>query len=82
MIWKAKFVPQMWFRDNAVEVEALGADTWDISNADAAAALDAASDGYDWDYLRDSDSAPEWVKEYPGPFEVELISPSGESVTR
>lgn len=77
--WTPQFVPQMWVRDNAVEVDFTGPNTWPISDAAVAEAFEAARAGSDWDYLRDDPSAPFWVREWPGPFYVELVSPDGET---
>ena len=81
MGWKGKFIPQARVNDHAVVIDAYGETTWDITESTVAQAREAARDGSDWDYLRDDDNAPFWVREYPGPFEVELISPSGDAIT-
>lgn len=79
MSWKAKFIPQAWINGYAVEVDALAENTWEITSAAANEAIGMARNSLDWDYLREDDRAPEWVREYPGPFEVELITPAGEA---
>jgi len=81
MTWKAKFVPQMWINDDAVSVDALGDTTWEIGDEIVALAKRSAIRGSDWDYIREDDNAPQWVQDYPGPFEVELVRPDGTAVT-
>ena len=79
MGWTARFIPQMWVNDYAVDVDPLSETNWEITEQSAAEALDRERRGVDWDYLRDDPAAPEWVREWPGPFVVELISPDGET---
>jgi hypothetical protein len=79
---KAIFTPQAWIRDNATDVDCEGENTWVPSDAhvitllrrEAAKGLSArtvfqentdASDG-----LRDDPAAPEWVRNWRGPFYV------------
>jgi hypothetical protein len=81
MDWKAKFIPQAWVNDNAVTIDAYDVDTWDIAEKDALAAIETARGGGDWDYLRDTPDAPHWVREYPGPFQVEIVAPDGDVLT-
>lgn len=78
MGWKAKFVPQMWVNDYAVDVDAYGETTWEIDASAVTEAFDDARRGGDWDYIRDDPNAPFWVREWFGPFYVELISPDGD----
>lgn len=75
MGWTAKLVPQMWVNGQAVEVAATAQTTWPISEYDVDEAIDEARRGSDWDYLREDANAPSWVREWPGPFYIELIGP-------
>ena len=81
MAWKAKFIPQMWVNDTAMDVEAFGDTTWNIDDEIVALARRSANRGADWDFIREDDNAPRWIQEWPGPFEVELVRPDGTSLT-
>lgn len=61
------FRPQAWVRDNAIDVDPQGPTTW----------IDEVPDGieshsYESDELRLSEHAPQWVRDWSGPFEVEI----------
>lgn len=78
MGYKARFVPQAWINDYAVDIDALGETDWDLTDAEAAQALsEARRPCPDLDYLREHFQAPAWVREYPGPFRVELLGSDG-----
>lgn len=62
----AVFVPQVWINDYAVEADVLGPDDWTIE----ASELDPSR--HDQDYLKDSLNAPQWVKDWTGPYEIEV----------
>lgn len=82
MGWKARFVPQAWINDYAVDVDPMGETDWELPEADALEALpEAQSTCADLDYLRDHDGAPDWVRNWNGPFRVELIDPIGVEVS-
>lgn len=80
---KALFVPQKWIDDDAVRVDAEGQAEWIVSqryleNWDAYAAklgLDDSvlyeSTAYN-DEFKNDPAAPEWVRLWRGPFEVEV----------
>lgn len=77
MRYRAEFRPQAWIRDNAVEVDPEGETEWDATEFVLAqspqwreATLDRGKD-YD-DILRDDTNAPEWVREWRGPFDTYL----------
>lgn len=71
-----RFVPQAWLRDNTVEVDPAGPDEWEIPKSrflslfprfeDFAVNFEARDD------LRLEPTAPAWVRQWSGPFEVEL----------
>jgi hypothetical protein len=69
-----RFIAQAWVRNNAIEVDAAGPTTFEVPVADA-----QDTDGYwlpDHDYtsdvLREHHNAPEWIRNWSGPFEVEI----------
>jgi hypothetical protein len=73
----ATFHPQAWFNDWAVDADPEGPITWDVTDylmqlspEKRDAALEP--DTYDSDYLRLTPNAPQWVKEWQGPFYVSV----------
>lgn len=70
---KCTFVPQVWERDYAITLEFENTEnTWEVE-------IDGElpePHSYDSDRLRDVPQAPDWVRVWPGPFEVnyEVIS--------
>lgn len=66
--------PEAWFRDNAIEVDPQGAVDWDI-DADE---LDPTQP--DLDYLKSSRKAPNWVREWTGPFTITMTIQHGDLV--
>jgi hypothetical protein len=66
---QAYFHPQVWIRDTAIEVDPLGDTVWDVG----AVPDDMEDDDYPSDNLRDHDNAPQWVKDWPGPYWIEII---------
>ncbi len=73
--WKARFVPKAWIRGNEVEVDPWGETDWELTDEEATQAAADLEQGSDLDYLRENDLAPEWVKQWRGPFDVELLGP-------
>jgi hypothetical protein len=72
----AKFIPQAWVRDYAMEVDSEGEDKWDVTDAILSMPCEEAlamQDGqYESDSLRELPSAPKWVRDWGGPFCVEV----------
>lgn len=72
----ATFHPQVWVRDDALEVDPSGLRTWDVTEEIQAMgrepALALEDDDFDSDDLRHSDRAPVWIKDWSGPFWVEV----------
>ncbi len=72
----ARFHPQAWINDYACAVDPQGETTWDVTDEVVAAGRDAAlgmrDDDYATDALRESANAPTWVREWSGPFYVEV----------
>jgi hypothetical protein len=81
---QCSFVPQIWSGDTAVTVEAPGPSVWEVSREDFQRLTGHSHpdtidyDPYALDELRNADAAPGWVKEWLGPFEVEVKIPEPE----
>lgn len=76
--YKATFWPQAWQNDNAVDVDPEGETSWEVSSswleeAHQRLGPDVVFDrqSQQTDFLRDDPAAPEWVREWRGPFWVE-----------
>lgn len=72
------FLPQSWVRDNAIEVDADKPREWQVDRAEFLKAFPTRGD-FDSDHdarddLRLEGNAPKWIREWTGPFEVELFS--------
>ena len=65
---RCTFRPQAWQHDYAVDVDPEGPTTW-IMNAPIPL---PKPHSYDSDTLRDDPAAPQWCREWSGPFEVEF----------
>jgi hypothetical protein len=68
------FVPQAWVRHHAIEVDPEGATTFEVPMTDAKDGVgnwlpdrDDASD-----LLRQHENAPEWIRNWSGPFDIEI----------
>ena len=74
----ARFHPQAWINDYAVEVDPEGETEFDVTPEilafDRAAALELEDDSYDSDDLRFAAAAPKWVQEWSGPFWIEVAA--------
>ncbi len=74
-----KFKPQAWVKDYAIEVDPEGPDTWEVSDEEIIqkfpSRTDWETDHYERDDMRYHDNAPKWIREWSGPFEVELNDP-------
>lgn len=72
----ARFHPQAWVNDYAISVDPEGATEWDVTHLVVAAGRDKAQmmgdDDYASDALREEHDAPRWVREWSGPFRVEV----------
>lgn len=69
---KVRFVPQAWVNDYAMEVDPLGETVFEVSAEDAKGLED---DTYESDDLRFHANAPEWIKEWSGPFYIQIDRP-------
>ena len=69
-----RFIPQAWVKAHAIDVDPAGPSTFTVGAGDAQNA-----DG-DWledrsyasDRLRTHANAPRWIREWSGPFEIEI----------
>ena len=72
----AKFHPQAWVNDSAISVDPEGEVTFDVTQEilkiGLIAALEMDDDDYETDELRESENAPEWIKDWGGPFYIEV----------
>lgn len=69
----ATFHPQAWVNDYAVPADAEGPTTWDVgSDGDG-----MRDDTYESDNLRFHPNAPEWVRDWCGPFYISLADGRG-----
>ena len=72
----AKFHPQAWVNDNAIEVDPEGPTEWDVTDRIVAMSREKAialeDDQNDTDYLAWDDNAPKWIQDWQGPFYVEV----------
>lgn len=72
----AKFYPQAWQNDYAISVDPEGPTEWDVTyeillvRKDRALAIQ--DDRADSDALRFTPNAPQWVKDWSGPFFIEV----------
>jgi hypothetical protein len=72
----AVFHPQAWIGDYAIDATPEGPTEFDVTATILAmghgAAMLIRDDTYESDNLRHADTAPEWVREWSGPFYVEV----------
>ena len=70
---RVRFVPQVWINDYAVTADPQGPETFLIPAEDAKNGRRWLKDhAYESDSLRTHPNAPAWIKNWPGPFEIEL----------
>ncbi len=94
MRFLATFTPQAWQNDYAIDVDAEGPTTWDatgfirdpankINEGDV---LEGIKDEGSWldkdDVLKSDTNAPEWVREWSGPFTIMVEGEDGEPLTQ
>lgn len=63
-----RFRPQAWVNDHAIEVDPEGDDTWLVDESEVAGAKHPG----DLDDLKGHPNAPEWVRAWPGPFDLAI----------
>lgn len=65
---KAIFTPQAWVNDYAIAVDPEGPTEWDVGDVP-----DDMQDGsYESDELRLHPNAPQWARDWSGPFYIEI----------
>lgn len=83
----AEFSPQAWQRDQAIPVDPEGDTEWDATDFIVSAL--GAEDDHEWaertisrgqdydDILRQDPSAPEWIRDWRGPFDtyIRVVEP-------
>jgi hypothetical protein len=71
------FRPQAWINDHAVSVDSEHPDRWTVPLPLLLSRFPAEQDwhehGEDRDAMRLEGNAPRWIREWSGPFEVELV---------
>lgn len=72
MIITLKFYPQKWVNDYAYPCEPLGVGTWQVDSS--LIDFDFEEDHYKRDCLRFEGDAPQWIRDWSGPFEVDSIT--------
>ena len=74
--YTARFTPQAWANDYAIDVDPEGEQEWTVSEGmteDAARIVDTDAFGIDADdVLKGDGAAPEWVREWHGPFTIHV----------
>lgn len=72
----AKFHPQVWINDHAVDADPEGETSFDVTEAIEAMGREKAllldDNEYESDELRELPGAPAWVRDWSGPFWVEV----------
>jgi len=66
---KVIFHPQAWINDYAAETDAEGDTTFDVGDV----ADDLVDDSYESDRLSDHENAPRWIRDWGGPFWIEIV---------
>lgn len=74
-----QFIPQKWVNDYAIDADPQGPLTWDVPIIEI---ITEFPDEFSWhnehetrDSMRAHANAPQWVREWDGPFEVEFAEP-------
>ena len=68
-----KFSPEAWQNDYAVPVDPQGDDTWAVADATLDLIADAKKKGRDLDFVMLDPFAPQWVKNWGGPFTITVL---------
>jgi hypothetical protein len=78
---RARFFPQAWINDYAVNVDPAGPSVWQVTPEFLVELLGTfrvpercfVANELESDYLRNDPAAPEWIRKWQGPFEVEPV---------
>jgi hypothetical protein len=68
-----RFQPEAWINDSAVPVDAEGDVEWTVSSNTATSIGEALERGSDLDFVRYDRYAPDWIREWSGPFTVKIV---------
>jgi len=68
---KVRFHPQAWVNDYAMSVDPEGETEFEVPNE--LVSDDMEDDDYPSDELHLHDNAPQWVKNWSGPFWIEIL---------
>lgn len=72
-----RFCPQVWIRDYAVAADCEHPDSWTVPLPDFVGLFPTLEDWQEnheaRDEMRTARSAPRWIRDWSGPFEVELV---------
>lgn len=75
--YTAHFLPQAWQCDYAIEVDAEGPTTFDITEEMKGLSKEQIDlhvrDSGENDDFRNSPNAPQWIKDWSGPFEITVV---------
>lgn len=84
--WKPKkvrirFTPQAWIRDYATEVDPQGPREFEVPVRDAQNEQGEwlPDRSYESDILREHKNAPKWIRQWSGPFEIEILHSQGDA---
>ena len=75
-----EFTPQVWINDIALSVDPQGPTVFSVPEHEAlylterSRIEDIDSRTFDSDELRHSNNAPDWIRQWSGPFEVDVIA--------
>jgi hypothetical protein len=69
---QCRFHPQAWVRDYAMDVDPEGPTDWSVPWTEGKPV--PSNDDYESDDLRFEGNAPEWVRNWGGPFYVEILN--------
>jgi hypothetical protein len=72
MTLQCRFYPQAWVNDNVIDVDAEGETHFTVPWPDSEPIPNDNS--YKSDNLRFNDNVPEWIREWHGPFYVEILN--------
>jgi hypothetical protein len=79
--WRVRFWPQAWQNDYAIDVDPEGEVRFGIGDEEAADArkeIDRRGGfGVDLDHFINHPNAPEWIRNWHGPFYFDLVEPDG-----
>lgn len=77
---RIRFIPQEWYHDCAINVDAPGSCEFDVPK------VDAVNSRNEWlrdhsnasDALKYHKNAPQWIRDWTGPFEIEILHEDNE----